>query len=223
MLAYSLALAAAINGGNRMIDFSFSYLELIKPLVTIDPGRGPTPVPIDNPGLWVTTNDYPAKALQEKREGTVGFSLTVGPDGRVANCRIIFTSGSDDLDTTACTLISQRARFSPAKNAKGTAISGSYANRVRWQIPARVQHVASNIPIPKAGYANTSFIVDEKGRPSKCEITGSAVIEGIKTPCDAGVTFQPYYNSSGQRIRVKIQTSQTINITEEGDADLEAQ
>ena len=51
-------------------------------------------------------------------------------------------------------------------------------------------------------------------------MTSAVEIAKAKTPCDAGVTFQPHYNDRGERISVKVQMSQTVNITQENDADL---
>jgi TonB family protein len=221
MIAYYVAAAAAITGNNPGSDQPSYFLELLRPpLINTPPASRSSPAPVSNPGLWVTTNDYPAAALRELREGLVGFSLTVGPDGKVKSCDITSSSGSPDLDLTACDLITQRARFVPATNAKGVAQTGRYANRVRWQIPSKGQNAPRNVPIPKAGQVNLSFVVDENGQLSNCQISGSAIAEGAKTPCDAGVTFQPFYNAAGERVRIKVQTSQTVNITEENDQDL---
>ena len=93
------------------------------------------PAPRGNPGNWATSNDYPSRALREEREGTTGFRVTVGPDGRVTDCQITSSSGSPDLDQTACDKIRQRARFAPATDGEGNPTSGSYSNRVRWVIP----------------------------------------------------------------------------------------
>lgn len=92
-------------------------------------------VPKGNPGNWATTNDYPARALREEREGTTGFRVTVGPDGRVTDCQITSSSGSPDLDEAACSNIRRRARFTPATDGEGQPTTGSYSNRVRWVIP----------------------------------------------------------------------------------------
>jgi len=94
-----------------------------------------SPSPKGNPGNWATTNDYPSRALREEREGTTGFRVTVGPDGRVTDCQITSSSGSPDLDQTACDKIRQRARFAPATDGEGNPTTGSYSNRVRWVIP----------------------------------------------------------------------------------------
>ena len=92
-------------------------------------------VPRGNPGSWATTNDYPSRALREEREGTTGFRVTVGPDGRVTDCQITSSSGHSDLDEATCSNIRRRARFRPATDGNGEPTTGSYANRVRWVIP----------------------------------------------------------------------------------------
>jgi len=94
-----------------------------------------SPAPKGNPGNWATSNDYPSRALREEREGTTGFRVTVGADGRVTDCQITSSSGSPDLDQTACEKIRQRARFTPATDGDGNPTTGSYQNRVRWVIP----------------------------------------------------------------------------------------
>ena len=91
--------------------------------------------PRGNPGLWATTNDYPSVALQKEIEGTVGFTVTVGPDGRVADCVITSSSGFSELDLATCTNVKRRALFEPARDPSGNPTTGKYANRVRWQIP----------------------------------------------------------------------------------------
>jgi TonB family protein len=102
----------------------------------------PDPKPRGNPGNWATSNDYPSVALQQEIEGTSGFSLTVGPDGRVSDCVITQSSGSPELDATTCTNVTRRARFEPALDASGTPTNGKYANRVRWQIPRFVPEIS---------------------------------------------------------------------------------
>lgn len=107
------------------------------PVVVMTPpaSKRPFPVPQGNPGTWANTSDYPPKALMEQVEGTAGFSVTVGPDGRVSSCQIISSSGSPDLDQATCANVARRARFDPALDGNGTPVAGRYQNRVRWQIP----------------------------------------------------------------------------------------
>jgi protein TonB len=91
--------------------------------------------PKGNPANWATTNDYPSRALREEREGTTGFRVTVGPDGRVTSCDVTSSSGSSDLDDATCANVTRRARFTPAMDGEGNPTSGSYSNRIRWVIP----------------------------------------------------------------------------------------
>lgn len=79
--------------------------------------------------------NYPSRAQRAGEEGTVGVAVTVTPDGRAANCRVTSSSGSSALDSAACQGMERYARFNPALNAAGDAISGSYATRIVYQIP----------------------------------------------------------------------------------------
>lgn len=54
--------------------------------------------------------------------GRVALAFQVAPNGRIYNCRISRSSGSPVADTLVCQLASQYVRFSPARNASGTAI-----------------------------------------------------------------------------------------------------
>ncbi len=91
--------------------------------------------PKGNPANWATTNDYPTRALREEREGTTGFRVTVGPDGRVTSCSVTSSSGSSDLDEATCSNVTRRARFNPATDGEGNPTTGQYSSRVRWVIP----------------------------------------------------------------------------------------
>src|SRR3546814_17682230 len=79
--------------------------------------------------------DCPARAIREGREGTTGFRVSVNAEGRVASCDITASSGHPDLDAETCKLITRRGRFTPSKDREGNPTTGSYSNRIRWQIP----------------------------------------------------------------------------------------
>ena len=87
------------------------------------------------PGSWVTNDDYPSRALRAEEQGVVGFRLNVDANGRVTDCTVTSSSGSSELDSTACSLLKRRARFSAAEDASGKKIPATYSNRIRWQIP----------------------------------------------------------------------------------------
>lgn len=91
--------------------------------------------PIGSPGRWATSEDYPAIALRQEREGTARFRVIIGADGRVQACEILGSSGSAELDRATCSMVTKRARFEPATDAHGARTVGSYINSIRWIIP----------------------------------------------------------------------------------------
>lgn len=110
---------------------------VLPPAPVAPPPAPPKPSPFTprgNPGNWVTTNDYPSRALREEREGTTGFRLDFDADGKPTNCTITRSSGSPDLDDATCKNLMRRARFKPG-TVNGQPVAGSYSNSVRWVIP----------------------------------------------------------------------------------------
>jgi TonB family protein len=93
------------------------------------PPTAGTARPSNNPGSWVTTNDYPARALREERQGASSFRVVVNAQGVVSACEITQSSGHADLDAATCAAVQKRARFDPGTGDR------SYRNRVQWRIP----------------------------------------------------------------------------------------
>ncbi|MDP4538966.1 TonB family protein [Qipengyuania sp. DY56-A-20] len=91
--------------------------------------------PRNDPGRWITSNDYRSSWIARELTGTARFRLEIAADGRVTDCTITGSTGHSILDTATCRLLEQRARFEPARNAKGDAVAGSFANAVRWELP----------------------------------------------------------------------------------------
>lgn len=91
--------------------------------------------PLGMPGKWVSDADYPAGALHRGQQGASAFELAIGPDGRVRDCRITRSSGSADLDAATCAKVSERASFTPARDAHGDLVAGSFSGVIRWRIP----------------------------------------------------------------------------------------
>ena len=85
----------------------------------------------------IGVDDYPASALANREEGRVGFALEVAPNGRVAGCSIVRSSGSSALDHSTCRLMRSRARFTPAMDNTGSPVTGVIEQEVTWQLPAR--------------------------------------------------------------------------------------
>lgn len=111
------------------------------PIPTPAPPPPPPPRPAKaveprgNPGSWVTSDDYPSRALREERSGTVGVRLSVGTNGRVTSCTVTSSSGHSDLDSEACRLLQRRARFRPAESSSGEPMASTWSSRFVWRIP----------------------------------------------------------------------------------------
>lgn len=109
---------------------------------TIDPPVRPTPrftpvaaAPANDPSSWVTTREYPAGPLRNGDEGTTGFRVVVGSNGRVLECEVTRSSGFAALDRAVCPLVTRRARFAAATDESGAKVVGTYSSSVKWQIP----------------------------------------------------------------------------------------
>jgi len=160
MLLYSvLALASIVVEKNVETPTAPPPPVIMVPTISNVPIPGPkkgsesSPMPKNYPGIWANTGDYPSLALRELREGTSAFKVDVSVDGRVNKCTITTSSGHTDLDKTTCDNITARAQFYPAQDKNGVATTGSYSNRIRWQIPevlsmASMPKVAESLPRP---------------------------------------------------------------------------
>ena len=107
-----------------------------KPTLTPTAQFDPVPArPRNDPGGWVTTNDYRSAWIRRELTGTAQFRLQIAASGKVVGCTITASSGHSALDDATCSLISKRARFEPARDTSGDAVVGSYSSALRWDLP----------------------------------------------------------------------------------------
>jgi len=78
--------------------------------------------------------NYPARALREEVEGTVGVRVSVTPEGRATGCSVTASSGSDILDKAACSGMERYARFEPALDDAGNPTTGNYSTRITYRL-----------------------------------------------------------------------------------------
>jgi protein TonB len=83
----------------------------------------------------VTSDDYPPSALREEREGVTKVTWQINEQGRIENCSVTSSSGSPDLDETACRVLTRRGRYSPAMDQSGKPMRTTQSRTIRWQIP----------------------------------------------------------------------------------------
>ena len=96
---------------------------------TVEPARARA-----NLASYVSNDDYPSSALRNNEEGTTGFRLTVGPNGRVTSCTVTSSSGSSALDNATCRIMRSRARFTPARDSNGQPTTDTVSARIAWRI-----------------------------------------------------------------------------------------
>jgi periplasmic protein TonB len=78
--------------------------------------------------------DYPARALREEVEGTVGVRVTVTAEGRATGCSVTASSGNSDLDSGACRSLERYGRFDPALDDAGNPTTGSFQTRITYKL-----------------------------------------------------------------------------------------
>ena len=120
---------------------------VITPRAPVAPPRPPAPPPPPPPPVVQTVpprsavgdlqglfrgDDYPQSAIERDEQGSVTVRLTVGTNGRVANCDVTSSSGSRTLDSATCRILRSRARFTPARDNRGNPTTDSVTQRIRW-------------------------------------------------------------------------------------------
>jgi TonB family protein len=86
-------------------------------------------------GDYASPNDYPISALQSGAMGDVHTLVTVSPRGRALGCRVVRSSGNQELDAKTCKILSERARYVPGKSIDGAAVIAPAYVTFRWEIP----------------------------------------------------------------------------------------
>jgi len=95
--------------------------------------RGATP---DGQGRWAARiqENYPARAIRDETQGSVGVRVTISPQGRVTACSVTSSSGSSILDEAACDGMTRYARYNPALDDAGNPTTGSASTRIVYQL-----------------------------------------------------------------------------------------
>jgi protein TonB len=91
----------------------------------------------DNFGRWqsqIVNEGYPARAVRDETEGSVGVAVTIGPNGRVASCSVTRPSGESILDDAACRSMERYARYKPALDAAGNPTTGRDSLTIVYQL-----------------------------------------------------------------------------------------
>ena len=136
------------------------------PLPPLPEGAEPAVRATANLPALFSTDDYPAAARREGQQGTVAFAVAIDRAGRVTACSITQPSGSVSLDWATCSIISRRARFTPARDVGGRAVEDRARGRIRWVLP----------PQPLIPFADHKmamvFTIDAADAVAKCRVEG---------------------------------------------------
>lgn len=90
--------------------------------------------PINSPGSWIRSRDYPREMLRAGFDGLVNFRLIVEANGEVSECTIQDALEPKDFNKVTCALIKRWAKFDPARDEAGEPIRSYWINTVRWQV-----------------------------------------------------------------------------------------
>jgi len=88
-----------------------------------------------NLASYIEYNDYPPTALRVNQQGQVTFLMAIGADGRLTDCTVTGSSGSAELDNATCRIMKSRARFTPARDARGNPTEDVQIGSIRWILP----------------------------------------------------------------------------------------
>lgn len=93
------------------------------------------PKPLKDWASYVSPYDYPAAAASLRLHGDTHALIDVDIDGKASNCRVVRSSGQKEFDKTTCMVVTKRARYEPARNAKGEPIKAPFYLVFRWEVP----------------------------------------------------------------------------------------
>jgi hypothetical protein len=88
--------------------------------------------PANKPGEWLTSSDYPERALSRGHIGMTYFRLDIDEVGKITACRVLFRTNPDDFSEMTCRLIKLRAKLSPALDSHGKPVRSFYIGGARW-------------------------------------------------------------------------------------------
>lgn len=136
-------------------------------LPTVTAQTTPDTWPTVRPGKVVSTPDwsdynvYPITARSKQQEGRVRPELLVDKDGHPLDCRIVESSGFEELDSGTCKVMMQM-RFEPARDQNGIAIMSRFSRPIIWLL---------SDPRPFASSRLNTIVRVEGKRLRECTVT----------------------------------------------------
>jgi len=91
------------------------------------------PTPINNPGEWLTSVDFPMSLRRDKASAVVKFSLVIDQNGTPTFCQVRETSRPYLFDEKVCKILIEKARFEPARDQDRNPVAAIWPNAIRFQ------------------------------------------------------------------------------------------
>lgn len=91
-------------------------------------------LPLDNPGDWLVSSDYPVGMIARGQQALVEFRLIVGEDGKAESCTIQQSTNPEGFNKVSCERLLKRAKLAAAIDANGKPVRSYYRNRIRFQL-----------------------------------------------------------------------------------------
>ena len=79
--------------------------------------------------------------LPQGWRGKAEVVFTVNAQGAVADCRITKSSGNEIVDNATCGMLTQRARFKPARDPYGIPTEDTVSRTIEWRIEDHALHL----------------------------------------------------------------------------------
>lgn len=88
--------------------------------------------PITTPAKWISGGPTDADNRRGRLRGSVVVQFTVLPEGRASGCTAARPSGNAQLDALTCRIVTERARFTPARDALGRPLASQAHATYVW-------------------------------------------------------------------------------------------
>jgi TonB family protein len=77
---------------------------------------------------------YPRESLANGEQGTVFYHVRINSRGRATDCEVTQSSGYERLDLATCSMLMDRAQFTPGRDERGRSTRSTYDGKVVWRI-----------------------------------------------------------------------------------------
>jgi hypothetical protein len=117
---------------------------------------------------------YPAQAFAARRDGKVGLSLTIEPDGKLSACRVTQSSGDRELDDHSCGHLLAHTAYHPGLNDRGARFGGTVPATLRYMLHATMEGPVARgdarpepikAPVPLEGIKLATLGIAERSKP----------------------------------------------------------